>query len=284
MRRTIYKLLVSSTRPRSDCERVMTVVNSIRTVKTNRATHSESRMNHLEERLWHDSRQICSRTQSNSPPSNSVRQVVIEWVDFIGTGIFCFMMCNPSDKEAAKLFQHTYDCAGCECNAPIDYGSIDGKFEVCDSDNITFPGQCVSNGITTSWTQGPDSIPESPLYTSTAPAASNCLRLCFRPRCHLSISLSVPSPTSPTGASSRSGSGANPAQTGSAASLRSLPYRLMVVSAAAILSSLKVRAELGFFVTFGVLPGTGDWMTDHILSAMHFHRLGTGNTKTLSAI
>lgn len=110
---------------------------------------------------------------SNSTPSSSYTQVV-EWVDFIGNGMFCLKMCNPDDSQDALLCNHIYDRVGCTYNAPADYADVNGTFQVCDSDDMTFPGVYVSDGITTTWTQGPEGVPVMPPYTPTVPASSNC--------------------------------------------------------------------------------------------------------------
>ena len=62
--------------------------------------------------------------------SNQTHTQVIEWIDFIGGGVFCLKMCNPDNPEAAELCQHIYDEVGCTYNALADYGKINGTFEV----------------------------------------------------------------------------------------------------------------------------------------------------------
>jgi len=99
---------------------------------------------------------------------------VIEWIDFIGGGTFCLKMCNPSDPQAAELCQHVYDRIGCTYNALADYGSINGTFQVCDSDDMTPPGVYTTNGQTTTWFQGPEGQPVSAPYTTSIPPSSNC--------------------------------------------------------------------------------------------------------------
>ncbi|KLO17170.1 hypothetical protein SCHPADRAFT_937208 [Schizopora paradoxa] len=99
---------------------------------------------------------------------------VIEWIDFIGSGMFCLKMCNPDDPNAAELCQHIYDEVGCNYNALANYGSINGTFEVCDSDDMTPPGVFVENGVTTTWFQ-PATGPVIPPYTTTIPSSSNCV-------------------------------------------------------------------------------------------------------------
>ncbi|KLO17171.1 hypothetical protein SCHPADRAFT_846825 [Schizopora paradoxa] len=111
---------------------------------------------------------------TNNFTANQQYTQVIEWVDFIGTGMFCLKMCNPSDPDAASLCNHIYDKIGCAYNAIADYGSINGTFEVCDSEDMTPPGVFVENGVTTTWFQ-PASGPVVPPYTTTVPSSSNCV-------------------------------------------------------------------------------------------------------------
>jgi len=99
---------------------------------------------------------------------------VIEWIDFIGGGVFCLKMCNPSYANSPKLCNHIYDRIGCTYNALADYGSINGTFQVCDSDDMTPPGEYTVNGVSMTWTQGPEGQPVSPPYTPTIPPSSNC--------------------------------------------------------------------------------------------------------------
>ena len=63
--------------------------------------------------------------------SNQNYTQVIEWIDFIGNGVFCLKMCNPNDPDAPELCQHIYDEIGCTYNALADYNHINGTFQVC---------------------------------------------------------------------------------------------------------------------------------------------------------
>jgi len=110
--------------------------------------------------------------QAKKPESQDFTQV-IEWVDFIGDGMFCLKMCNPSDRDAPHLCNHIYDEIGCSYNALANYGAINGTFTVCDSDDMADPGVFTTNGKATTWTQpfsGPITVP----YTTTIPSSSNC--------------------------------------------------------------------------------------------------------------
>jgi hypothetical protein len=99
---------------------------------------------------------------------------VIEWIDFIGGGVFCLKMCNPTYANSPKLCNHIYDRIGCSYNALADYNSIKNTFQVCDSDDMTPVGEYTVNGQSMTWTQGPEGQPVVPPYTPTLPASSNC--------------------------------------------------------------------------------------------------------------
>ncbi len=99
---------------------------------------------------------------------------VIEWHSFIGGGMFCLKMCNPSSKNDKKLCEHIYDRYGCTFNILADYSKVNGTFEVCDSDDMNPPGVFVSDGETTKWNQGPRTTLAPPPYTPSIPASSNC--------------------------------------------------------------------------------------------------------------
>lgn len=176
-----------------------------------------------------NAQKYAQQLQSNSTPSNTFTQV-IEWVDFIGDGIFCLKTCNPSDAQGAKLCNHIYDRVGCTYNAVADYNHINGTFQVCDSDDMTPPGVYVSNGVTTTWTQGPEGVPVSPPYTPTIPASSNCQTFSSEQLFGAAPTTSSSSGSSSAtqtggsaqgsgGSSSRSGSGSSPSQTGSGGAL-----------------------------------------------------------------
>ncbi|KAF8583002.1 hypothetical protein K439DRAFT_1634777 [Ramaria rubella] len=121
-----------------------------------------------------NSASFAQAMSSNASESTSYTQVV-EWIDFIGGGLFCLKMCNPSDPNGPQLCNHIYDEVGCNYNALADYGQINGTFEVCDSDDMTPPGVfTTAPGQTTTWFQptvGPVGIPP---YTTSIPSSSNC--------------------------------------------------------------------------------------------------------------
>lgn len=95
-------------------------------------------------------------------------------LSFMGGNAFCIKACDPAGANAASYCQHIYDRIGCSYNAPNS--AQNGTFEVCDSDNMMFPGQYVENGVTMTYTQPPESlgaITTMP-YTASIPASSNC--------------------------------------------------------------------------------------------------------------
>lgn len=157
---------------------------------------------------------------------------VIEWIDFIGSGTFCIKMCNPDDPNAASLCNHIYDEIGCAYNAVADYGSINGTFTVCDSDDMDPPGVYTTNGVVSTWFQSQS--PFIPPYTPTQVASSNCQTyassLLFAAAATdpaVATTSSTPSSastptntslkTSSSGTTSRSGSGSAPSATGNGA-------------------------------------------------------------------
>jgi len=127
---------------------------------------------------------------------------------------------------------HIYDRVGCTYNAVADYNSINGTFQVCDSDDMTPPGVYTTNGMTTTWTQGPEGVPVSPPYTPSIPQSSNCHTFSSEQLFGAATTTtSSGSSASATGSgstggsnasgsgSSRSGSGSSPSQTGNSGAL-----------------------------------------------------------------
>jgi len=100
---------------------------------------------------------------------------VIEWIDFIGSNMFCLRGCNPNDPNAAKLCNHIYDIVGCTYNAVADYQQINASnaFVVCDSNDMIPPGIYTTGGTTTTWFQ-PQTGPVIPPYTPSQVQSSNC--------------------------------------------------------------------------------------------------------------
>lgn len=153
--------------------------------------------------------------QGGNFTANQTYTQVIEWVDFIGGNMFCLKMCNPSDPEAALLCQHIYDEIGCTYNAVADYPAINGTFEVCDSDDMAFPGIFSTNGALTTWTQpfsGEFSVP----YQTSSLASSNCVTYSSEQLFAAVATDSIFATTTASGAAA-SGSGASGSRSGSGA-------------------------------------------------------------------
>jgi len=188
----------------------------------------------------------AQQLQANSTPSTTFEQVK-EWVDFIGTGMFCIKACNPSYAKGNKLCNHIYDRIGCTYNAAADYEHINGTFQVCDSDDMTPPGVYEVGGVTMTWTQGPEGEPVNPPYTPVIPKSSNCHTFSSAQLYGAAPTSSSTSATTtgsgagatatgsnPSSSGSRSGSGASPTKTGAALSARSLSSFLAAVAGASL--------------------------------------------------
>ncbi|KAF8515576.1 hypothetical protein JB92DRAFT_3155157 [Gautieria morchelliformis] len=174
---------------------------------------------------------FAQQVSSNSSGSTSFTQVV-EWIDFIGSGVFCLKMCNPNDPNGPQLCNHIYDEIGCNFNALADYGQINGTYEVCDSDDMTPPGVfTTAPGQTTTWFQ-PQTGPVVPPYTTSIPASSNCQTFSSN-----QLFLAAPTPTTTGSAASGSGSGggttaaASRSGSGSAASATASPGGAVAIGA-----------------------------------------------------
>ncbi|KAI0955556.1 hypothetical protein AcV7_006190 [Taiwanofungus camphoratus] len=172
--------------------------------------------------------------------NNSYTQV-IEWTEYIGSGLVCLKICDPSKTSANNvgLCNNIYDEIGINYNCPNS--AQNGSFVVCDGDSMTPVGQYVSNGVTMTYSQPENGPVTSVPYTPSVPATSNCRTyqstdlytdLTAPTSSGASGSAATPAPTGSSGAHSGSGTGATrsgsgspsatgaAAQTGGAASLR----------------------------------------------------------------
>ncbi|GAA6012959.1 hypothetical protein JCM10207_008395 [Rhodosporidiobolus poonsookiae] len=112
---------------------------------------------------------------SSALPSgdNSTELQVIEWNNFIGSGVFCFKICDPSAD--ANYCQNKFDLIGCSYNMPAAYE--DGVFLECDGDLQDVAGTYTgTDGKTSTWSQ-PESLPATSTlpWTPRIPASSNCV-------------------------------------------------------------------------------------------------------------
>jgi hypothetical protein len=152
---------------------------------------------------------------SNSLPSlannNSLVQAV-EWNNFVGSGVFCIKLCDPT-VTTPNYCQNTLDLLGCSYNMPASYA--DGQFTSCQGDLQDVVGVYTSNGQTLTWSQ-PSSLPATSTlpWTPRVPASSNCVT-------YSSAQLYGANPTaSPSGSGAAQGSSggtSRPSGTGTAA-------------------------------------------------------------------
>ncbi|SCV74059.1 BQ2448_6491 [Microbotryum intermedium] len=98
---------------------------------------------------------------------------VVQWNNFVGSGVFCFKLCFPN-VTTPDYCQNKYDIIGCDYNMPSNVSV--GEFVSCDGDLQDEVGTYTgSNGKTTVWSQ-PEDLGTSTLpWTPRVPASSNCV-------------------------------------------------------------------------------------------------------------
>jgi len=180
--------------------------------------------------------------------SNQTYTQVIEWVDFIGGGMFCLKMCNPSDPDAALLCQHIYDEIGCAFNAVADYAAINGTFQVCDSDDMADPGIFTTNGQLTTWDQpfsGTFSVP----YTTSSLSSSNCVTYSSEQLFAAVKTDSIFATTTASGSAQTNGAGASGSRSGSSAGSTGTAGSSASAAFPAMESNALPYLVIGFFTT-----------------------------------
>lgn len=132
---------------------------------------------------------------------------------FMGGNAFCIKVCDPAGPNAAHYCEHIYDRIGCAYNAPN--AAQDGTFEVCQGENMDFPGVYTSNGAVVTYTQPPESLgPITTMpYTARVPASSNCVPYQSGQLYAALASVSAPGVT-PTTSGSVTGTGATSSASG----------------------------------------------------------------------
>jgi len=157
---------------------------------------------------------------ANNTDNNTYTQI-IDWTNFMGGNTFCIKICDPSGSNQQGYCQNIYDLLGCEYNAPSNV--VNGTFEACDADDMTPVGIYVTNGVTMTYSQPPESLGPitSVPYTPVVPSSSNCVtyqsaQLYSGAPAPTSASTSAGAPSVPTGASNGSPSG-SASRSGSAA-------------------------------------------------------------------
>ncbi|BGP15855.1 hypothetical protein JCM10213_005659 [Rhodosporidiobolus nylandii] len=105
---------------------------------------------------------------------NKTETQVIEWNNFVGSGLFCLKLCDPS-VTSPNYCENKFDLLGCAYNMPAAYE--DGVFLECDGDLQDVVGTYTgTDGQTTVWSQ-PESLPATSTlpWTPRIPASSNCV-------------------------------------------------------------------------------------------------------------
>jgi len=95
------------------------------------------------------------------------------WNNFVGSGIFCIKLCDPT-VNSPNYCQNIFDLLGCSYNMPASY--TDGEFTSCEGELQDVVGTYTSNGQVMTWSQ-PASLPATSVlpWTPRVPASSNCV-------------------------------------------------------------------------------------------------------------
>jgi len=103
---------------------------------------------------------------------------VSDWTQFIGNDAFCLKICDPNSPLRANYCENRYDLIGLNYNCPAP-AVEPGVFVSCEADNMTPVGTYVTNGVTSTWSQPPESLGPVTFvpYTPVVPATSNCVTL-----------------------------------------------------------------------------------------------------------
>ncbi|GAA5906068.1 hypothetical protein JCM6882_003550 [Rhodosporidiobolus microsporus] len=182
---------------------------------------------------------------------NTTELQVVEWNNFIGSGVFCFKLCDPT--ATANYCQNKFDLLGCNYNMPAAYE--DNTFLECDGDLQDVVGTYTgTDGQTTTWSQ-PESLPATSTlpWTPRIPASSNCVTYQSADLFPVSLlgyqsSAAAATATSTSGASSASGSAAS-SRSGASATQASATAN----SAAASASTSSTSGASSLVASSGVL-------------------------------
>ncbi|GAA6027410.1 hypothetical protein JCM8097_007841 [Rhodosporidiobolus ruineniae] len=104
---------------------------------------------------------------------NTTYKQAIEWNNFVGSGVFCLKLCDPT-VTSPNYCENKYDLVGCSYNMPGAYE--DGVFLDCDADLQEVVGTYTgTDGKTTTWSQPASLAADYTMpWTPTIPASSNC--------------------------------------------------------------------------------------------------------------
>ncbi|GAA5825766.1 hypothetical protein JCM11251_000363 [Rhodosporidiobolus azoricus] len=150
---------------------------------------------------------------------NKTELQVVEWNNFVGSGTFCFKLCDPSATD--NYCQNKFDLLGCSYNMPAAYE--DNVFLECDGDLQDVVGTYTgADGQRTTWSQ-PESLPATTTlpWTPRIPASSNCVTYqsseLFAQSTGSATASSTSGASAATGSSAASRSGASSTQPGATA-------------------------------------------------------------------
>ncbi|GAA5861026.1 hypothetical protein JCM8547_008011 [Rhodosporidiobolus lusitaniae] len=152
---------------------------------------------------------------------NSTLQQVIEWTQFVGSGIFCLKLCKSDTMDDPFYCQNKYDLLGCNYNMPAAYE--DKVFLECEGELQDVVGTYTdSAGATQTWSQPTELAADTTLpWTPRIPSSSNCKTYqstdLFPATLLAYQSTSAPTSTSGSSSGSQSGSSGSAAQTGGSA-------------------------------------------------------------------
>ncbi|KDE02549.1 hypothetical protein MVLG_06911 [Microbotryum lychnidis-dioicae p1A1 Lamole] len=141
---------------------------------------------------------------------------VVQWNNFVGSGVFCFKLCFPN-VTTPDYCQNKYDIIGCDYNMPSNVSV--GEFVSCEGDLQDEVGTYTgTNGKTTVWSQPEDLPATSTLpWTPRVPASSNCVThasTALFPIASLGYQSTSTSASAASSASSAQGSGSSSSRTG----------------------------------------------------------------------
>ncbi|GAA6002256.1 uncharacterized protein JCM10292_000831 [Rhodotorula paludigena] len=154
---------------------------------------------------------------------------VIQWHNFMGANQFCLKACDPSWENGWQMCEHIYDRIGCNYNAPSNWATINGTFESCMGDDQLPPGQYVENGVTSTYTQPPESLgiistipyqPFTPSSSSCTPYTSSAIYTAASQQASGSATSAAESSSTTSGASSASETGSTSAGSASGSNSR----------------------------------------------------------------
>jgi len=108
-----------------------------------------------------------------SAKDNTTYLQASSWNNFVGSGIFCIKLCDPT-VTSPNYCQNIFDLLGCSYNMPASY--TDGEFTSCEGELQDVVGTYTVNGVVSTWSQ-PASLPATSVlpWTPRIPASSNCV-------------------------------------------------------------------------------------------------------------